>query len=362
MQSPVMVRNSVQSKLSIFLFCVAVTLGSRIPLARGLDQPPASVPTFPLQRLEQKTSASPRPVQVGDPILLRIKGIQVPDRLLKPQDLKLSVSEDALQEEGFGWQTELDESEKKAFEEDSKSESGVDLPLKFIPLKKGKLTLPPLDLVDSQGKLLARTQVWEIEVQSAILPSDPKPQEPAGALPPERLAVPYWVLLGGVLLALVLGTALVYSLVRLYQKKRKQVRSPARTLTEDEQALEDFRHLQAQGWLENGQFKAYYFRVSEILKTYFGARFDFDAPESTTGEMIQVFRSQLDLKTPGLTSEWILQVQQLFDHLDRVKFTDYRPLAQEPEWVIRQAHELVVSSRRTPLILDASKGAVHASC
>jgi hypothetical protein len=214
--------------------------------------------------------------------------------------------------------------------------------------------------MDSSGQIVAHTQALDLQVNSAILPSDPKPSEPEGALPPQRLPFPKWVVIGALGLASLLALFLISLGIRLWRRVRKQKRASQMQLSEDEWALVELRQLQAQDWIEKRHFKSGYFRVSEILKNYIGQRFRFDAPECTTGEMMRAL-SDRQSNDSALSAEGILQLRQLFDCLDRVKFTDYQPEPQEPFWVLAQAQEWVVRTRRMPTIIPTSPREAHAS-
>ncbi len=218
-------------------------------------------------------------------------------------------------------------------------------------VKPGKITLPSLPLLDQNGKRVARTQPFTVEVTSAISPNDPRPDQPEGLEPPIGLQFPFWVVAFLFLFAFILVFALIYG-VYFYWKRRKKIGisgSPLVVLPEDEIALSQLEELASKNFLELGNYKSYYFRISEILKIYIGARYRFDACESTTAEII----SQLDVK--GAVTQLLMdQLQSLFTSLDRVKFTDCVPVKEEALQLMEDAKKYIFMSRRSPTLLTKS--------
>src|SRR5690606_34909385 len=84
-------------------------------------------------------------------------------------------------------------------------------------------------------------------------------------------------------------------------------------------ALEQLRALAAEGLLEAGQIKAWYFRMSEIVREYLERRFGFAAPEMTSDEI----RARLaDLP---IATEARLSLDDFLSETDLVKFADFSP-------------------------------------
>jgi hypothetical protein len=98
------------------------------------------------------------------------------------------------------------------------------------------------------------------------------------------------------------------------------------------------------GDLDRGQFKPFYFGISETLKFYFGERFEFDARESTTSELVALLKEKNGV--PGLNDGVIRRTQNLFESLDPVKFADQIPSLAEARETHRQARELITSTKK----------------
>src|SRR6185437_16115559 len=110
---------------------------------------------------------------------------------------------------------------------------------------------------------------------------------------------------------------------------------------EDEVALAAFAALEKSGVLAKGDFKKHYFRVSEILKTYVGARYGFDAPESTTQEMLQMLDRAMAAEFATDATK-LGSLIELFGQLDLVKFTDHVPAGSDSSRVVAIAREFVL--------------------
>src|SRR5207247_2306560 len=103
------------------------------------------------------------------------------------------------------------------------------------------------------------------------------------------------VLLWMVPAALLLLAALAYVGLRLYRRLRRIHELAQAPLPPWEEALRALEALPRQEWLATGQVKRYYYALSEVLKRYIERRFDFDAAEQTTPEMLASMRAH---KTP----------------------------------------------------------------
>jgi hypothetical protein len=221
--------------------------------------------------------------------------------------------------------------------------------IRLSPLQGGHITLPSLAIQakqpDGTFRSVARTNPFSLDVVSKIKPDEPE-SDPVGALlPPIALKFPWWVLVAGGVLALAILTGAAI-LLRRYLTKRQGSQPPKPVeppRPEHEIALEKLAALEKTGPLSRGEFKGHYFGVSEIVKAYAGARYGFDAVESTTREMIQSLESKV-----VLTKVQLDQLESMFERLDRVKFTDHVPTPDEGQRLLDLAREFVLVTRRPP--------------
>jgi hypothetical protein len=350
----------------IAVMMLGLSLATAAPAAAPSPAAPdpafSALPAFDLERIDGQAK-----VMVGDTIVLRIgglTGLTAPSGPVRDpiRELRLEAPAGTENLTDQGWEVDV---------EDPGQVPAGELRVRATPLKAGQLTLPSLAIVRAAGDqdetagsgdgddakaprpALARTNPVTVQVESAIRPDDPKAGQPAEMLPPVSLPYPWWAVGAAAiaLLALTAGGWLAYR--RLKGNRKAAPAKPAEPpKPEDEVALAALAQLERDGPLRRGEFKAHYFRVSEILKAYIGARYDFDASESTTREMI----AQLE-ERKACDDARIDRLETLFGKMDLVKFTDHVPLPDEGPMLIEAARELVRATRRPPPVLAPGKEA-----
>lgn len=131
-------------------------------------------------------------------------------------------------------------------------------------------------------------------------------------------------------------------IIRYYRRKNNQV------ILEPEKpkipphitalaALEKIR--QEQIWRE-GKTKEYYSSISEAIRAYIEDRFNVNALESTTDEIMKAFRSQV------VDKESKDKLQQLLTLSDLVKFAKMFPIEEEHNFTLQNAFDFVNATKR----------------
>lgn len=270
------------------------------------------------------------PVKVGDRIGLKLAGLKRAGAQDAARDLKVRVPPGNSSLSDQGW----------AILPATKDSPEV---FRFIavPLKAGDLTLPSLAVVDASDKGIARSNPLPIKVESSFGASDKRELVPLRA--PVSISFPVWIMVLVGLLVVAIVTAIVYGIFRWSKRKRKQAAlvpsGPPKS--EDEVALLALAELEKLGLAKRGDYKRHYFRVSEILKNYIGARYRFDAPESTSREIVVYLEERKAVADGAVDS-----LESLLTRLDLVKFTDHVPAGPEPLVVLQDAREWVKATRR----------------
>ena len=186
--------------------------------------------------------------------------------------------------------------------------------LRFVisPIQPGKLTLPMLLVLREDKTPFARTAPFTLQVNAV----KEEKKEPAQLIDvvPVSLPTKYWVLLGVVILGL---AGLIAYLIRRYLKSRKKHIEvpPIRIEAENIIALRGLEQLYQKYSFSDVNMKPIAFGISEILKVYFSKRFQVDAVEATTDEMIDFLRKE------SLGNDGLKEIISLFQDLDLVKFT-----------------------------------------
>lgn len=310
-------------------------LGSLV--AAGPSPGPApEVPSFPVDAVENRPK-----IQVGDRLVFKVHASSE-SLLTTGESLRVGTDEQDLKTQG--WSIEpIAEGE------------GVNGELRFtiVPIRSGKLEVPSLPISGSNGSVLARTQPFSFDVESALSPQDPRQTLPPR--PPVSLAFPLWQVIAVVVFTLALVGGVIYALYRWHASRKKPMRPPiVPPRPEDEVALLALEQLERQGYPARAEFKRHYFGVSEILKQYIALRYRVDAKESTSAELVLLLEEK-----KFVSESWLDQLEKLFSVLDRVKFTDHCPGPESAECVevLSQARKFVKDTRRKPLTTETGGSA-----
>lgn len=130
----------------------------------------------------------------------------------------------------------------------------------------------------------------------------------------------FWVLL--LLLLIALSVCIYYFLKRRSAPKEKLKTEPL--LSPRDVALRDLEDLDHSGILERGQYRKYYFRLSEIVRLFLQDEIHLPAVDTTTEEI----RPYLD-QTFLLSDEDKKLMFQVLVDMDLVKFARFVPSALE---------------------------------
>lgn len=192
------------------------------------------------------------------------------------------------------------------------------------------------ELTDPAGVQLMPVSGTAIEIVSS-LPPDAKDQ---GAnlydvRTPEELPVRTWRLVWALLIAL--ATALIAYGVYRYLKRPKPVPLiPQKPLEPAHiRARAALDALASQNLPVQGRAKEFYFRLSEIIRSYLGELYSFEALESTTPELMEALRSRT---TPGLPFD---QLRDFATQSDFVRYAKQEPSPDECKHALEVGYLIV---------------------
>ncbi|MBI3542251.1 MAG: hypothetical protein HY075_03115 [Deltaproteobacteria bacterium] len=165
--------------------------------------------------------------------------------------------------------------------------------------------------------------------------------------PPAPVGLPFWL----VLLLSFLSLAIVFALLRslhAWHKRRKARQEEAESAPKILTAIEEFekvrRESDQRGHLDRGQYKPYYFSLSEAAKRFLGTAYRFDAEERTARELL------VELERLGMGVELVDQWERVFDEMDVVKFTDQLPATDAAKALGGRLSQIVAQSwARSPV-------------
>lgn len=137
----------------------------------------------------------------------------------------------------------------------------------------------------------------------------------------------FWAMAGIILAA--------YFLYKKYKKKPvvTEIQKPARPAHEI--ALEELKKLEAEKLWQQGNFKYYYTRLTDIIRIYLWHRYDVNAMEMTTDEILNSHSIK------QLNREIFLKLKFILELADLVKFAKVIPVANENEQCISNAYEFI---------------------
>ena len=150
--------------------------------------------------------------------------------------------------------------------------------------------------------------------------------------------IPY--LIGGV-------AALLIALLLFYYLRKRKVKPEIVVEKKPEIpphviALQKLQQLQDEKLWQEGKYKVYQVRLSDIVRTYIEARFHINAMEQTTDETMRSFRAV------DMTEELRFKLKQLLMLSDMVKFAKEQPLPSEHEKSMEDAVAFVNISAVKP--------------
>lgn len=136
----------------------------------------------------------------------------------------------------------------------------------------------------------------------------------------------------------VLFVFLVFMIIR-YFKRRKMNRSFFEKPQHNEPpyliALRDLEKIRSQSLWQNGKEKLYYTYITEVLRVYIENRFNINAMEYTSAEILR------DLSKTGIDKNTFAVLSDLLNVADLVKFAKYKASADENESAVPAAIKFV---------------------
>ncbi len=137
----------------------------------------------------------------------------------------------------------------------------------------------------------------------------------------------FWFLL--LCLLVILGIWLYYFLKNRGRPQEKA--KPEPLLSPRDVALRDLEELDHLGILERGQYRKYYFRLSEIVRLFLQDEMRLPAVDTTTEEINPYL-----IQTPFLNDDEKKLVSQVLVDMDLVKFARFVPSASEVQELRRK--------------------------
>ncbi|MCB9729441.1 MAG: hypothetical protein H6744_08935 [Deltaproteobacteria bacterium] len=209
------------------------------------------------------------------------------------------------------------------------------------PLRMGAKAIDPIEVVwrmPDGSSASVETQRLRVRIDGRLTNED----DPrlASAPPPVPVITTNWALIWtlSVLGAAALATLLTLIVLRVLRNRLRAAVPPPPPRPADEVALEKL------AWLETADLPAIarYTRAVDVLREYLGGRFDVDALEATTRELL----AALDAELTGV--EHRQAVRAILEDADLVKFARLEPGDDEARALIPSVRTIVIGTWVAP--------------
>jgi hypothetical protein len=281
----------------------------------------------PLPPLSVHTRATPEKAKLGEPFTVEVVLTHTKEQRY---DLKPITDDSA-----------FDVGETERSRVDGKDSATTTFTLHVSGFELGKKRTPQLAFEVATPDAVGTFSTPGVEVE--IVGTIPKDAEKSGAglfdiRNPEDVPVRTWRLLYA-LGALGLAGLVAYLLRRYLKRERPAQLEPEKPKEALEvRARQALDRLRAEDLPQKGRVREFYFRLSEIVRSYLGERYGFDALESTTPELIESLRR---LHTPGLQMN---ELQSFANESDFVRYAKATPGPDTCKSAIELAYSIVQST------------------
>jgi hypothetical protein len=266
-----------------------------------------------------RAMAQPQEATVGDPIQLEVK-------LFYSSDVDIKM----LDRPG-----QLGPFEVQKFLAENPIPQGGAMERRFLfrlaTFEVGMATIPPVTIsYVSEGETKSiETQPIPIHVRSVLTPESKDILDIRGAIRPQWLNI-LLIAVGVLTLAIILFVVL-RKRKKILEEKIEAPRPPAH-----EEALSALQYLES---LTDRTAKAFYSRLSEILRVYLERRFDVTALDRTTTELFQEMRSR------HVASGLCVESRDILEVCDLVKFAKFEPADEERTADLDRVRQFVMTTR-----------------
>jgi len=211
------------------------------------------------------------------------------------------------------------------------------------PFLAGDYTIPPLTVSfampgQSKGETgEIQTEALDVRVTSVL--SKDGSETIKTIMPPEPLPETINPWLAAAVIVAVLAGLGGFLGFRRFRRRRNGVETavsrPAHVLAEEELEL-----LFSENLIAAGHYKAFYQRLSAILRRYIENRFGLRAPEQTTEEFLNIMRTAKEL-----TAAHKQLLKSFLLHCDQVKFAEHQPAADEVRKMTEACRQFIRETR-----------------
>jgi hypothetical protein len=215
---------------------------------------------------------------------------------------------------------------------------------------EGKYTIPQQKIQISHKDFYTDSllvEVHNVAVDTLKQPLyDAKPI--AEVTSPSSFRLWLWIVLGLVVL-LFSATALYFF---IFRKKKLSAEEERKKLPPFERAIQDLKDLQNSKYLIESQHKAYYTRLTDIVKEYLEDEVHILAKESTTDELLAKVTALQQTGKLHLSEETINNLKRVLQNADLVKFAKSKPSDNNAEYDRETIERVVIKTKEAiPIVV-----------
>ena len=149
----------------------------------------------------------------------------------------------------------------------------------------------------------------------------------------------FWglILLGAALLALIGWFVYQKYFMKEKAKEKKKIKV---YVPPHKVAISELRQLENEKLWQQGKVKEYHFRITYIVRKYFGGRFGFDALEMPSSEVLDKLK---EISEAGIIFDL---TKNFFENADLVKYAKFEPMPSVNDEMMKQAYEIVNKTKK----------------
>lgn len=157
-----------------------------------------------------------------------------------------------------------------------------------------------------------------------------------------------WLLIGIVVLTVVALT--IWYIRRRRQNKPVFVRKPKKVLPPAVLAIQKLEELRLAKLWQQGKLKEYYTYLTDIIREYFDGRFNVDAMEMTSDEILESLRNK------EINKEAMGKLHQVLQTADFVKFAKAHPTPLENDLCLNHCIDFVKETKPAEVVEKQNNG------
>jgi hypothetical protein len=158
--------------------------------------------------------------------------------------------------------------------------------------------------------------------------------------PPENLPQSYLLWMWGGILCGIALLAGIAAAVLIRKRKKSDNGLAVNRIPAHLQAFEELDALVSENLVEKGDIKAFYQKISDIVRRYIENRFNIKAPEQTTEEFLTGIQTRNDFN-----ESYKALLKNFLTHCDLVKFAMHQPETEDIQNTFDSSKEFILGTK-----------------